>query len=55
MDSPNGDNEIVKWSVTNLTGTMKSFSGVHRVSIESAVGYDGTVNASYNYVIITDS
>jgi len=55
VDSPNGDYEVVKWSVTNLTGSVRSFPGVHRISVESAVGYDGGNNVSYNYVIITDS
>jgi uncharacterized protein (UPF0333 family) len=45
VDSPNGDYEIVKWTVANLTGTIRTFEGIHHISVES---YD-------TYVSISDS
>lgn len=35
IDSPNGDYDIVKWTATNLTGSLMNYSGIHHVSAES--------------------
>jgi uncharacterized protein (UPF0333 family) len=35
VDSPNGDYEVVKWTVANLTGSLMNYSGIHHISAES--------------------
>jgi len=35
VSSRAGVYQIVKWSVTNITGTLPTFSGIHRIEIEA--------------------
>ena len=35
VDSPSGDYEVVKWSATNLTGSIQNYKGIHHVSVEA--------------------
>jgi len=35
VDSPGTDYEVVKWTVANLTGSLKNYYGIHHVSAES--------------------
>jgi uncharacterized protein (UPF0333 family) len=47
IDSADGDYEIVKWTVANLTGSLMNYSGIHHVSAESYYDLSGTyVNIS---------
>ena len=41
VDAPINDYELVKWTAANLTGSIKSYSGIHHVSAEA---YDTYVN-----------
>jgi len=45
VDSADGDYEIVKWAVVNLSGSIQSFGGIHRISVES----------KDSYVLVSDS
>lgn len=44
MDSSHGDYEVVRWSAANLTGSLKSYSGLHIIEFQ----------ANINHVNITD-
>ena len=35
VDSAEGDYEVVKWTVANLTGSIESHRGIHHVSVEA--------------------
>jgi hypothetical protein len=44
IDSPDGDYELVKWTASILTGSLKTYSGVHHVSAESYFNF--TLNST---------
>ena len=35
VDGPGGDYEVVKWTVTNVTGTLNPENGIHNVAVEA--------------------
>lgn len=39
VESVNGDYEVVKWSVANLSGTLQTYPGIHHVVVEAQSGY----------------
>ena len=39
VESANGDYEVVKWSVANLTGVLQTYPGIHHVVVEAQEGY----------------
>ncbi len=44
MDSSHGDYEVVRWSAANLTGSLRTYPGLHIVEFQ----------ANYDNVTITD-
>src|SRR4030042_6734986 len=43
VESPGNDYELVKWSVTNLTGSLRTYPGIHNISVQA---YDTYVQIS---------
>ncbi|HJX05635.1 MAG TPA: hypothetical protein VJ461_02915 [Candidatus Nanoarchaeia archaeon] len=43
VESPGNDYELVKWSVTNLTGSLQTYPGIHHISVQA---YDTYVQIS---------